>query len=99
MLCHGATMTSSRDAVRRHLLALQTALTRRGITTRLDRTGLAVLAPDGEQVDTVTVWPWPPNQDALWFFDCTGEPVAAVENVAGAADATIAAMRKSGIHV
>lgn len=92
-------MTSPRDAVRRHLLALQTALTRRGITTRLDRTGLAVLAPDGEQVDTITVWPWPPCQDRLWFFDCTGEAVRAVEDVDGATEATVGAMRRSGISV
>lgn len=90
-------MTSPRSVIRGRLLALQAALTARHIATRLDPTGLAVMDGGGQQVDTITVWPWPPDQDAYWYFDCAGNAVASAADAAGAADATITAMRQSGI--
>ena len=94
-------MDSARsDTARARLAALKIHLDARGVTTRLDTDSLAILdANGGTQVDTITCKPWPVDQDAWWFFDCTGESIAPAENVIEAGVAIVGNMHRSGIHV
>lgn len=76
---------------------LRAVLTGGGITTRMDAGSLAILDDADTQVDTITVRPWPPNCDALWYFDCTGEAIASVEDVVQA-KVTIVGNMQRGRH-
>lgn len=94
-------MESARsDTARARLAALKIHLDARGVTTRLDTESLAVLDSAGtEQVDTITVRPWPVDRDAWWFFDCTDTAIAESGDVVGAGVAIVGNMHRSGIHV
>lgn len=93
-------MESARSATAKaRLVALKVTLEARGIAARVDEGSLAVLADDGEQVDTITCKPWPAVQDAWWFFDCENIPIAEADNVVLAADTIVTEMRRSGARV
>lgn len=87
------------DTARARLEALKANLDARGILARLDDGSLAVLAPTDVQVDTITCKPWPPDQDAWWYFDCEDRAIAEAGDVVGAAVAILGAMHQSGVHV
>ena len=94
-------MESARsDTARARLEALQANLTPRHVLTRLAGESLAVIDPATDRtVDTITVRPWPPAQDALWFFDCEDAPLADAEDVVGAAVAILGNLSRSGVRV
>lgn len=72
----------------------------RGVLSRLDDASLAVLDPATDQtVDTITVRPWPPAQDALWFFDCLDQAFADAGDVIGAAVAILGDLQRLGVQL
>lgn len=71
----------------------------RGILTRQDGDALAVLAADGEQVDTITCRARTDDAGRLWFFDCEDIPISEADDPVQAAITITANARRSGAHV
>lgn len=96
-------MTSPRtvtDTASDRLAALKANLDPRGVLSRLDSDSLAVIDPATDRtVDTITVRPWPPAQDALWFFDCLDRAFADAGDVVGAAVAILGDLGRLGVQV
>lgn len=91
--------TAPSATARSHLEALKANLGARRIATRLDAGSLAVLDAADEQVDTIVCKPWPVDQDALWFFDCTDTAIAEAGDVVGAAVHIVGTLARSGARV
>ncbi|MEV4672154.1 hypothetical protein AB0K34_10930 [Actinomadura sp. NPDC049382] len=89
-----------RDEAAARLAALKMNLDPRGVLSRLDGDTLAILDPATDQtVDTISVRPWPPAQDAPWFHDCLDTPVADANDVIGAAVDIIGSLQRLGVRL